>query len=154
MTKRLVIFLTALIGIPLLLTMFFIRSYSSYELENADRINNEILRVDCFFGRDGDELFVDIVECDWYGRDICVHGQKVVDGTLHVVPYLSETGDTLKFIRQVESSRLYRCPTGNDCWTEKLKLSLSYKFDSLENSYDRQLLLTLGKKSDFGFSVH
>ena len=134
--------------------MFFIRSYSSYELEHGDRINNEILTIDCFFGQDGDELLVDIVECDWYGRDICVNRQKVVDGTLQVVPYLSETGDTLKFINQVEGSLKYRCPKNNNCWTDELKLSLTYKFDSLDKIYDRRLLLTLNKKSRLGFSVH
>jgi len=154
MSKRLLTFLIPLIAIPLLLAMFFIRSYSSYELEHGDRINNEILTIDCFFGQDGDELLVDIVECDWYGRDICVNGQKVVDGTLQVVPYLSETGDTLKFINQVEGSLKYRCPTNNNCWTDELKLSLTYKFDSLDKIYDRRLLVNLNKKSRLGFSVH
>jgi hypothetical protein len=154
MTKRIWTFLIPLLAIPLLLTILFIRSYTSYELENGDKINNEIPRVDCFFGRDGDELFVNIVECDWYGRDICVNGQKVVEGTLQVTPYLGKAGDTLKFIRQVEGSLIYRCPTNNACWTDKLKLSLTYKFDSLDNSYHRRLLLTLNKKRRFGFSVH
>jgi hypothetical protein len=152
MIKRILI----IISIAVVPFLFFIRSYTWYELKDKDqKINNEIPTVRCFFGRYEDELFVDIVECDWYGDDICVNGQKVVDETLQVIPYFSETGDTLKFMKKVEGSLKFRCPNNNnDCWTDELKISLRYKFDSLETTYNRQLLLTLNKKKDYGFSVH
>lgn len=147
------IFIIALLAaIPLL---FFVRSYAWYELRDKDeRISNEILTVSCFFGRQGDELFIDIVKCDGYGREVCINGQKVLEESIRVIP-VSKTGDTLKFVKIIEGSLVYRCPNSNDdCWTDELKISLMYKFDSLQTTYDRQLLLTLFKKKDFDFSVH
>jgi hypothetical protein len=151
--RKLLLFLFAL-GLGLIF-IFFVRSITKYEL-NTDRLNNEIPTVDCYFDRDEDELFIKIVECHWYGRDNC-KGQKVVEGTLKIIPYLTETSDTLKFIEKKEGSFKYRCPNwNNDCWADELKISLTYKVDSLNTVYDKKLLLTpiRDKEYNFGFSAH
>jgi len=73
-----------------------------------NRINNEITRVTVYLDQDETQISIDIIECDWYGRDLCVNGQKVVDGTMQVVPFLSKTTDTLEFIQKIEGSLFYR----------------------------------------------
>jgi hypothetical protein len=147
---KLIIATIVVLALPLLLLF---KKFTWYELRSHKRISNEIPTLYCHVNES--ELEVQVAECDWYGRDTCVNGQKVVEGTLQVIPILNESSDTLTFVEKRNGDLIYRCSQLNsDCWTNELTISLTYKYDSLNNTYDRHLQLTLVKRWRLAFSIH
>jgi hypothetical protein len=138
------------LALPLLLLF---KKLTWYELRDDKKITSEIPTVHCYVNEN--ELEIEIWECDWFERDLCVNGQKVVEGTLHVVPVLKETKDTLTFVEKKNGDFIFKCHRPNsDCWTDELNINVDYKYDSLNNIYDRHLRLTLVKRWRLAFSVH
>jgi len=138
-----------------ILYLIFVHSNTRYRLTTTDRISNEIVTVDSYLMND-DLLIINIVECDWYGKDDC-NGQNMIDGTLNVIPYLSASRDTLRFVEKTESSLIYRCLSSTqECWADELKIALTYTYDSANSVFRRNRVLTLLKEKQYriGLKVH
>ena len=130
-------------------------SYVRYEIENKDILNEEIIDIDCHVSRDGHELELYVVKCDSYGTDKC-KGLKIIEGTLEMTPYFEKTKDTLKLTEIKEGTQFYKCKDFGQAWrnNDKLVVHLTYKVDSLNVIYDKNLIFSLDKDESYQFSVH
>jgi hypothetical protein len=143
-----------LISVPLLLISCF-ESHIRYELKDKAKVNQEIFDVVGHVSKTGKELGLDLVRCDSYGVNKC-SGITIVEGTLEAIAFFEETKDTLQLSEIKEGTRFYKCKNFRQAWrnNDKLGVYLTYKVDSLNVIYDKDLFLLLHKDESYHFTVH
>jgi hypothetical protein len=151
--RPLLITLAVLTVLSALFWLLFVDTAVYYEMDHPEPLTREIRRAVCFFDEDEKKLHITVVDCIDLGLNTCRDNREVIKSSIIIAPVLIETNDTLKFTRQGDYAKIYMCPTGDDCWSDKLRITILYQVDSLGSIdwYSAMPTFTRTKDYSFGF---